>query len=108
MVDHDELLDLDYSAYDHVVDFREALEDNRMRVNNTEVSLGFHYDDDTPVLDVHASDGRKEYVDSYRLEGVSPDTFEGAAYELWVSAFEEDFEVSGVLNQLDNGEFREE
>jgi len=93
-----DLLDLDYAAYDHVKDFAEQLEERRIR--DADVSLGYHYDEGTPVLDVHGEGRRKEYIDSYRLEGVSPEDFEELAYDLWADTFEEEFSVVQTLEEL--------
>ncbi|WP_414838285.1 hypothetical protein ACK3SF_02685 [Candidatus Nanosalina sp. VS9-1] len=102
----DDLMDLDYSAYDHVLEFTEELGKRRIDASEVEVSLGFHYEDDTPVLDVYGTDGRNKYIDSFRLQGLSPEVFESTGYELWVNAFEQDFEIGDVLEEFDNGRFR--
>lgn len=88
---HDELLSLDYKAYDHVTDFIEEV-DKRDFVHPV-VEVGFFYDDDTPVIDVTAKDlVEGEYSQAYRLDGLSSEAFEDLGYDIWTEGFEDSFE----------------
>ncbi|AOV95018.1 hypothetical protein AQV86_03780 [Nanohaloarchaea archaeon SG9] len=88
-VDYDKLVNLDYTAYDHSMDFREGLERNGIR--NPEISVEKSYEDGVPTVDVEATDSflGTSYSESYRLEGVTEEEFEEVMYDVWDSAFQE-------------------
>lgn len=91
MNSHDELMNLDYVAYDHVKHF-----ENQIRERDfieAFIDLGYRYNGDTPVLDVKATDiVSGEYSKRYSLDGMSIGTFEEAGYDLWTEAFNDSFE----------------
>lgn len=93
-------MNLDYIAYDHVQELQEDIDDRRIR--DADVYVGFHYEDDTPVIDVAAHGRRKSFIDSYRLEGMSEGVFEEKGYELWFDTFDDSFRgVEDVGNVLE-------
>ncbi|WEL23490.1 hypothetical protein [Candidatus Nanohalovita haloferacivicina] len=85
----EELMDLDYAAYDHVLELEDDLEERRIR--DPDLYVGFHYEEDTPVVDVAAHGKKKSYIDSYRLEGLSVGAFEQLGYDIWLDTFEDTF-----------------
>ena len=87
---HEELLNLNYVAYDHVTDFAERT--NSEGLLDPELDLGFHYEEDTPVLDVIARGITGEvYTHKYVLEGLSAEAFEDMGYDIWTHSFEDSF-----------------
>lgn len=88
-VDYDKLASLDYTAFDHVKDFEEDLDDIGLR--HPSVSVSGDYDEGVPVVEVIAHDSvtTEKYSKSYRLEDVTEEEFEEVIYDVWSSAFEE-------------------
>lgn len=85
----EELMNLDYVAYDHVMELEEDLDDRRIR--RPDLYIGFHYEEDTPVVDVAAHGKRKSFIDSYPLEGLSIEAFDDKGYDLWFESFDSSF-----------------
>lgn len=98
---YDELMALDFVAFDHVKDFRREI--GRRHLADPSVELSFHYEDDTPVVDVTAMDPVLGiYSKSYPLDGMSIETFEDMGYDLWTEAFSDDFENFNLETLLED------
>lgn len=91
----DEIEALDYSAWDHVDDFDEKLED--AGVDEPQLFFRYHEEGDIPVIDVAVEGLSNSYVDSYRLEGLSLEAFEEVGYDVWKETFEDTYGDSRPL-----------
>jgi len=88
-VNYDKLVNLDYTAHDHYMDFMEGLK--RSGIRNPDISVDKSYHDGVPTVEVEATDPvlGTSYSESYRLEGVTEEEFEEVMYDIWDSAFQE-------------------
>lgn len=88
-VDYEKLLELDYTAHDHVMDFKESLDEQG--INYPMIEVGRGYTEDSPTVLVRAVDKvhDTEYIDAYKLEGVTQEEFEDVMFDTWESAMKE-------------------
>ena len=88
-VDYDKLVDLDYTAFDHIMEFREGMEG--LGIMNAEIFVEKSYEEGIPSVSVEAFDPvlGLSYSDTYRLDGVTEEEFEDVMYDVWKDGFEE-------------------
>lgn len=83
------------SLFEYAQDFEARLLERELE--EAFLTIGFHYEDSVPVVDIYAELGERGYVDSYRLEEISIEEFEEDIYDVWVETFDDHFE--GVLHR---------
>ncbi|WEL23491.1 hypothetical protein [Candidatus Nanohalovita haloferacivicina] len=94
----DEIESLDYSAWDHVVDFNLKLE--LADIEEPQLYIGYHDEEGTPVLDLIARGPINSYINSYRLDGLSMEAFEEEGYRSWKETFEDMYGESRPLEDF--------
>ena len=81
---------MEKTMYEYAMDFESRLRERDME--EADLQIDFHIEDDAPVVDIFAELGKKGYIDSYRLENVDITEFEEDIYDAWMEAFEDHFE----------------
>ena len=87
-VDYEKLVNLDYTAYEHSLDFQEKLRERGITLPSIETEKIYG---DVPEVEVTARDMFKQtkYVETYRLEGVTREEFDEVMFDIWELAMTE-------------------
>jgi hypothetical protein len=82
------------TLFEYANDFESRLQARDMEEAN--LTIESHYEDNVPVIDIYAELGEQGYVDSYMLKHVSIEDFEEDIFDAWIETFEDHFE--GTIN----------
>lgn len=100
------LTNLDYTAYEHVKNLEESMEDNSIEEHQASIEISYSYQELVPTVEYQVSP-RTEFLDieefslnkSYSLDGVTPTEFEEIMYDVWVETTEDTFLEAEVYSE---------